>query len=95
MKFRHVPLIAAAMQDGQTMVQASVPERIRVVQLEGSRLHPVTLEQAAGAIERILQRGQRQALLEAEIRKLRRSAKLEYASGFSPAAPGVQAERGP
>ncbi len=85
----------ATMKDGQTTVQATGPDTISVVELQGSRLQPVTLEQAAGAIERILQREQRQALLETEIRKLRSAGKVEYASGFLPAASGVQADPEP
>lgn len=84
----------ATMKDGQTTVQATGPDTISVVELQDSRLQPVTLEQAAGAIERILQREQRQALLETEIRKLRSAGKVEYASGFSPAASSVQVDPG-
>jgi len=75
----------AKMQDGQVIVVPMGNNRVSVLQLQGSQAQPVTLEQARGAIERAAMGEKRKALLEAEIRKLRASGKLEYASGFAPA----------
>jgi EpsD family peptidyl-prolyl cis-trans isomerase len=81
------------MQDGQLTVLATGPGRISVLQLQGSQTQPVTLEQARGAIEQVLLSDRRKIVLETEIRKLRSSGKIEYASGFAPAMPGRQAEK--
>ena len=82
------PMLAqlAKMQDGQVAVMPMGGDRVSVLQLQGSQLQPVTLEQARRAIERVLLGEKRKTLLEAEISKLRASGKLEYASGFAPAA---------
>jgi EpsD family peptidyl-prolyl cis-trans isomerase len=74
----------ANMKDGQIAVAPMGENRVSVLQLQGSQLQPVTLEQARDAIKRILLGEKRKILLEAEIGKLRASGKLEYASGFSP-----------
>ncbi|HEX7971818.1 MAG TPA: EpsD family peptidyl-prolyl cis-trans isomerase [Thiobacillus sp.] len=83
------PLLAQLvnMKAGQTLVQATGENRISVLQLQDSRTQPVTLEQAKDAIERVLLGEKRKVLLEAEVRKLRAGSKVEYASGFAPAAP--------
>lgn len=80
------------MTDGQITVMASGPERISVLQLQGSQAQPVTLEQAWAAIEQVLLSEKRKTLLEAEIKKLRSSGKIVYASGFVPTLQGTQAE---
>jgi len=82
------PMLAqlANMQDGQVAVMPMGKNRVSVLQLQGSQPQPVSLEQARSAIERILLSDKRKNLLEAEISKLRASGKLEYASGFAPAA---------
>lgn len=80
------------MKDGQVTVLATEPERIIVLQLQGSQAQPVTLEQAKEAIERVLMTEKRKTLLEAEIKKLRSSGKIEYASGFVPKVPASLAE---
>lgn len=82
------PMLAqlANMQDGQVAVMPMGTNRVSVLQLQGSQAQPVTLEQARSAIERILLSDKRKTLLEAEVSKLRASGKLEYASGFAPAA---------
>jgi EpsD family peptidyl-prolyl cis-trans isomerase len=76
----------AGMKAGQAVVVPIGEDRISVLQLQGSQLQPVTLEQARGAIERVLLGEKRKVLLEAEVRKLRASGKVEYASGFAPAS---------
>lgn len=80
------PLLArlAQMRDGQVALLPSRPGYMLVQQLLESQLQPVTLEQSAPAIERVLLAQKRKAHLEAEVKKLRESAKIEYASGFAP-----------
>jgi EpsD family peptidyl-prolyl cis-trans isomerase len=78
------------MQDGQTVVLATGPQRISVLQLQSSEVQPVTLEQASAAIEQLLLSEKRKTLLEAELKKLRSSGKIEYATGFVPAQPVTQ-----
>lgn len=75
------------MQAGQVAMVPAGEGRVSVLQLLGSQAQPVALEQARGTIERILLGEKRKTLLEAEIRKLRSSGRVEYASGFAPAAP--------
>jgi EpsD family peptidyl-prolyl cis-trans isomerase len=81
------PMLArlANMNDGQVAVVPMGENHVSVLQLQGSQSQPVTLEQAKDAIKRILLGEKRKTLLEAEIRKLRASSKLEYSSGFTPA----------
>lgn len=81
------------MKDGQVTVLATEPERIIVLQLQGSQAQPVTPEQAKETIERVLITQKRKSLLEAEIKKLRSSGKIEYASDFVPKGPASLAEK--
>lgn len=77
----------AAMQTGEVVMVPTGDDRVSVLHLQGSKLQPVALEQARTAIEQVLLGGKRKTLMEAEIRKLRASGSIEYASGFAPAAP--------
>lgn len=81
------------MQNGQTAVLATGPELIDVVQLHSSQAQPLAQEQVSGAIEQVLLREKHNTLLEAEIKKLRSSGKIEYATGFVPAQPALRAEK--
>ncbi len=81
------------MQDGQFTVLATEPERISVLQLQGSQVQPVTLEQARAAIGQLLLSEKRKAVMEAEIKTLRSSGTIEYASGFAPTAPASESEK--
>lgn len=74
------------MKDGQAVIVPTGDDRVSVLQLQGSQLQPVTLEQAREAIERIVLSEKRKTLLEAEVMKLRSSGRVEYASGLAPAA---------
>lgn len=76
----------ANMKDGQVIVVPTGDKRVSVLQLQGSQFQPVTREQAEVAIKRILLGEKRKILLQAEIKKLRANSKIEYASGFAPAA---------
>lgn len=82
------PLLAqlSQMRDGQVAAQPSRPGYVVIQQLVESQLQPVTLEQARQAIERALATQKRKELMEAEVKKLREAAKIEYASGYAPAA---------
>ena len=73
------------MRDGQVTLLPSRPGYMLVQQLLESQLQPVSLEQATQAIERALLTQKRKAHMEAEVKKLREAAKIEYASGFAPA----------
>jgi EpsD family peptidyl-prolyl cis-trans isomerase len=84
----------AKMQDGQVVVLPRDGNRISVLHLLGSQAQPVTLEQARDAIGQLILSGKRKTLLDAEIRKLRDSTKIEYASGFAPAATNSSAQPG-
>jgi len=75
----------ARMKDGQAVVIPVDGDRVGVLQLLGSQAQPVSPEQAHDAISHQLLAEQRRTLLEAEIRQLRASGKVEYSSGFAPA----------
>ncbi|MBW8370894.1 MAG: EpsD family peptidyl-prolyl cis-trans isomerase [Thiobacillus sp.] len=81
------PMLAhlANMKEGQVVVVPMKGGRVSVLQLQGTQSQPVTQEQARDAIKRVLLGEKRKALLETEIKKLRSSGKVEYASGFAPA----------
>jgi len=83
----------ANMKDGQVAVVPMGGNHVSVLQLQGSQFQPVTQEQARDAIKRVLLGEKRKVLLEAEIRKLRASGKLEYASGFAPTPPTASSEQ--
>lgn len=85
----------ATLQDGQVIVQVTGRNRIRVVQLLSSEAQPLSLDQARGAISRVLAARAREARLASELRALRRDETIEYVQGFSPiasspAAPGAR-----
>lgn len=85
----------ANMKDGQFVVVPRSENRVSVLQLQASQSQPVTREQARDAIKRVLLGEKRKTLLEAEIKKLRASGKIEYASGFAPAANAVPSTKQP
>lgn len=82
------PLLArlVQMRDGQVTAQPGRPGHIVIQQLIESQLQPVTLEQARPAIERALIAQKRKDLMDAEVKKLREAATIEYAAGYAPAA---------
>jgi EpsD family peptidyl-prolyl cis-trans isomerase len=87
------PLLArlSQMKDGQVTILPGRPGHVLVQQLQESQLQPASLEQAHDAIERALMAEKRKALMEAELKKLREAAKIEYTSGYAPA---VEAKSG-
>ena len=81
----------ARMQDGQaTLVPAA--SGAQVVVLLGSRLQPVTEEQARPMIEQFLLNERRRKRVEDEIRSLREAARIERLGRFAPT--GTAAARG-
>jgi len=74
------------MKDGQVTFFPGRPGHVLLQQLQESQLQPVSLEQAKNAIERALTTQKRKERLEAELKKLRAAAKIEYATGYVPAA---------
>jgi EpsD family peptidyl-prolyl cis-trans isomerase len=83
-----LPLLGrlSQMKDGQVTVLSPRPGQVLIQQLLESQLQPVSLEQAQGAIERALTAEKRKDLLEADLKKLRQAAKIEYTTGYAPAA---------
>ena len=76
----------AQMKDGQVAMLPGRPGHVVIQQLQESQLQPVSLEQASKAIERALIAQKRKELMEADLKKLREAAKVEYATGYAPAA---------
>ena len=83
-----LPLLGrlSQMKDGQVTVLPARPGQVLIHQLLESQMQPVSLEQAKGAIERVLMVQKRKELMEADLKKLREAAKIEYTSGYAPAA---------
>ena len=81
------PLLArlSQMKDGQVTILPGRPGHVLIQQLQESQLQPVTLEQAKSAIERAMLTQKRKDLMEADLKKLREAAKIDYASGYAPA----------
>lgn len=82
------PLLArlSQMKDGQVTILPGRPGHVLVQQLQESQLQPASLEQAHNAIERALITEKRKELMAADLKKLREAAKVEYATGYAPAA---------
>lgn len=87
----------AKMKDGQAII-VPTPTGAQVVVLAGSRMQPVSEEQARPAIEQFLLNERRRKLVEDDVKALRAAAKIEYvgkfaegapAAGAAPAAPGT------
>lgn len=79
----------ARMKDGQAML-VPTPTGAQVVVLAGSRMQPVSEEQARASIEQQLLAERRRKLVEDEVKSLRGSAKIELLGKFA-AAPAVAA----
>jgi len=82
------PLLArlSQMKDGQVSLLPGRPGHVVIQQLLESQMQPVSLEQSKNAIERALTIQKRKELMDAELKKLREAAKIEYTSGYAPAA---------
>ena len=82
------------MKNGQAVVVPVDESRISVLQLLDSQTQPVSLDQARDAIGVLVLSGKRKTLLDAELRRLRGSGKVEYAGGFAPALANASAPSG-
>jgi len=71
----------AAMKDGQSILNAT-PSGAQVVVLAGSRLQPVTLQQATPAIEQFLLNERKRDILAKDIKALRDAAIIEYVGKY-------------
>ncbi|MDZ7585719.1 MAG: EpsD family peptidyl-prolyl cis-trans isomerase [Thiobacillus sp.] len=74
------------MKDGQVTILSGRPGHVLVQQLQESQLQPASLEQAKNAIEQALMIQKRKGMMEADLKKLREAARIEYTSGYAPAA---------
>lgn len=72
----------AQMKDGQAMLMPS-PTGVQVVVLAGSRLQPVSEEQARPAIEQFILNERKRKLIDDNIKSLRAEAKIEYVGKFA------------
>lgn len=89
------PLLArlSQMKDGEVTVISTRPGQLLIEQLLESQLQPVTQAQVNSAIERALMTEKRKELMEADLQKLREATKVEYASGFAPAAEATPGDK--
>ncbi|MFO0443786.1 MAG: EpsD family peptidyl-prolyl cis-trans isomerase [Betaproteobacteria bacterium] len=78
----------ARMQDGQALVLPT-PTGAQVVVLAGSRMQPVSEEQARPAIEQFLLNERRRKLVDDDLKALRAAAKIEYVGKFAEGARGA------
>jgi EpsD family peptidyl-prolyl cis-trans isomerase len=78
----------AKMKDGQAML-IPTPQGVQVVVLAGSRMQPVSEEQARPAIEQFLLNDRKRKLVEEEVKAMRAAAKIEYVGKFAEAASGA------
>ncbi|MDE2161497.1 MAG: EpsD family peptidyl-prolyl cis-trans isomerase, partial [Burkholderiales bacterium] len=75
----------ARMKDGQALITPT-PKGIDVLLLAGSRSQPVSIDQAKPAIEQYLLNERKRKLIEAEMKRLRAAAQIEYVGKFAPPA---------
>lgn len=78
-----------AMKDGQAMTFAA-PGALNIVVVAGSQTQPLTQEQARPMIERYLENAKKREVAEAELKKLKETAKIEYLGDYADA--GKQAD---
>lgn len=80
----------ARMKDGQAMI---VPTQggLQVVVLAGSRMQPVSEEQARPAIEQFLLNDRKRKLVEEDMKSMRAAAKIEYVGKFAELAASAPA----
>ncbi|MHB1188035.1 EpsD family peptidyl-prolyl cis-trans isomerase [Thiobacillus sp.] len=92
-----LPLLGrlSQMKDGQVTVFSARPGQVLIQQLLESQLQPVSLEQSHSAIERALTVQKRKDLMEADLKKLREASKIEYTSGYAPAAEAKASDEKP
>jgi hypothetical protein len=71
------------------------PTGAQVVVLAGSRMQPVTEEQARPAIEQFLVNERRRKLVEDDLKAMRAAAKIEYVGKFAEGAPAASGAAAP
>jgi EpsD family peptidyl-prolyl cis-trans isomerase len=72
----------ARMKDGQAMV-VPTPNGVQVVVLAGSRMQPVSEEQARPAIEQFLLNDRKRKLVEDDVKAMRAASNIEYVGRFA------------
>jgi len=83
------------LKDGQAMTFAS-PNGLNILVVAGSETHPLTPEQARPTIERFLDNAKKRGAAEAELKRLKETAKIEYLGEYAAAKPlGSPAEATP
>lgn len=75
----------ANMKDGQALLNTT-PTGAQVIVLAGSRLQPVTLDQAKPAIEQFLLNERKRELIAKDLKALRDAATIEYMGKYAEAA---------
>jgi EpsD family peptidyl-prolyl cis-trans isomerase len=73
----------AGLQQGGVVLMPS-GKGISVISIAEVQTMPMTLEQATPAIKKILLEKKQKEVLEAEVRKLKESAEIEYSEGYAP-----------
>lgn len=76
--------LAGMQQGGVVMVPSA--NGISVISIAGIQPQSLTLEQATPAIRKILLEKKQKEVLEAEVKKLKETTKIEYADGYAPPA---------
>lgn len=80
----------AALKDGQALLHPT-PTGAQVIVLAGSRMQPVTLDQARPAIEQFLLNERKRELINKDLKAMRDAAKIEYFGRFADAAASAPA----
>lgn len=84
----------AKMQDGQAMLLPSA-NGVQVIVLAGSRMAPITEEQARPAIEQFILNDRKRKLVEEDVKAMRAAAKITYVGKFAEAAASAPAGAAP
>lgn len=83
----------AQMKDGQAAL-VPAPNGVQVIVLAGSRMQPVTEEQARPAIEQFILNERKRKLVEEDVKSLRAAAQIEYVGKFAEPAASAPAAAG-
>jgi EpsD family peptidyl-prolyl cis-trans isomerase len=84
----------AKMKDGQAMMVPAA-NGVQVIVLAGSRVQPVTEEQARPAIEQFILNERKRKLIEEDVKAMRAAAKIQYIGKFAEAAASAPATVAP
>ena len=83
-----------AMKDGQAMTFAA-PGALNILVVADSQTQPLTQEQAKPMIERYLDNAKKREIAEAELKKLKEAAKIEYLGEYADAGKQADAKAEP